>query len=123
MKAALSDVSARGVWTDEQRRALKSAFTALGAVLEKLILLKGVVSTQNLSMETLPLSMDVAGSSRPAAVVVLSAMKVSDGTVISMPPILWSYTPGTQNTVQIVNIDLDAGEDYELTILTVESAS
>lgn len=120
MKEALADVGKKGAWSEDQRRELRAGFQAIIDAFDGTLILRGTLLERPLNMASLPLTMEIPFTSKPAAIVVLSATKDSDGSVISMPPVLWSWTPTTTaSNASITDIDLLDGEDYTLTILVV----
>lgn len=120
MKEALADVGRRGTWSDEQRRSLRAGFQAIADAFDGTLILRGVLLERPLSMAALPLTMEIPFAAKPAAVVVLSATQDSDGTVLSMPPVMWTWDPTpARSQVVITGIDILDTETYTLTILVV----
>lgn len=97
MRDALADVARRGVWNDEQRRALRAAFQAVVDAFDGVMLLKG----KRVSVETTvaaggALDATIDCPFRPKSAVVLDAKGIDTDTGseihLTSPILLWSWT-------------------------------
>lgn len=93
MREALADVGRRALWTEEQRRALRSAFQAIVDAFDGVLLLRGKRITVDGVVSSGALSLTVDCPFKPKTVQVLLVSSV-DWSVGNYPLTwVWSGTP------------------------------
>ena len=109
MREALADVAGKGIWSQEQRRALKAAFQALVDAFDSVLLLKGKrVLVENIIVApAVAMDLTIDCPFKPKTVAILGALtKVSGEPATLMTPSIvwtWSSTP-TSGAVRLRDV-------------------
>ena len=96
MKEALADVAGKGIWSQEQRRALKAAFQALVDAFDSVLLLRGtrkVVDGVSVASGA-NLDVTVECNFNPKTVLVIDASRLLTGELVHLGtvPLLWTWS-------------------------------